>query len=112
MKKIDVGGAAPLLAVGGDHLVLVPEVLVEVPRLEPGVRRQPQILDPVIGGVFSVSLGHFWGAGGLGAGSFAPWLESPLHGTTRRGTFQLQTPQIQNGARRKSSDDRREEARR
>ena len=60
VKEIDVGCAAPLLAVGGDHLVLVPEVLVEVPRLEPGVRRKSKILDPVIGGVFSVSLGHFW----------------------------------------------------
>ena len=84
VQEVDVGGAVPLLPVGGDHLVLVPEVFDEVARLEPGVRREPQLFDPVLGRVVGFSVGHF------GEGKVGPslrfkseplqWIDGTCHG--------------------------------
>ena len=51
VQEVDVGAAVPGLPLGGVHLEVVPEHLVQVARLQAGVGSQLQLVDPVLGGV-------------------------------------------------------------
>ena len=99
VQEVDVGGAVSLFPVGGDHFVFVSKVFVEVARLEPGVRREVELFDPVFGRVFSVSFGHF---GEMGPSPRR--LKSSVHHSSRlEGTWRQQTPRIRNEATRNAS---------